>query len=247
MLRQNELKAVDKEQIREMGIFLAKNSQSRIYDYLPGFYKQKKQKKILFTKENKMQSPTLLKLINYKGAISCHWKAPKTEKQVLTSIKQLIKFFYRCKEASLLLPDVTKAIKSYAEKLIELAGIMIIVNPELISALKEIKNTPENGLEPEIIQEKKRVHKTAKCSLCRVVLRYPAYIVWRKGLEVVKTSQPVGILCLNNRVRILNNLIADIQVTISEERKKPHGYEAEKGSLFYCPTKTEPSFPTSTT
>ncbi len=168
-------------------------------------------------------NPTVLRLINYKGKINASWTVPKSRGQAITSMKQLIAFYYRCKEAKLLLPNVDRAIKAYAEKLLILSPMLAIIEPCLIGAIKEIKEAKEYGLEAELVQEKLRKKEDSRCSICRVRLKYPAYVVWRQGLEVKEHSKPVGIICLNNRARKLNDLVIQMDTAIAEMKTQENG------------------------
>jgi hypothetical protein len=163
----------------------------------------------------------VLKLRDYKGSVATQWKTPRTAKQLVASIKKLVKFYFRCKESHLLTPDIVDALKTYAIKLDEYAFFVLVARrktPELFSVLEEMKALVAEDLTAEVVEEKVRQHEPRVCSICRVPLVYPAYIVWRKGLEVVKQSAPIGIMCLNARKAKLQNLIAEIDVQIAERR-----------------------------
>lgn len=157
---------------------------------------------------------TTLKLINYKGRLAGKWTAPKTRRGLFAAIRRLARFYYRCKECGLLLPDIVEILKIHAVQITELAGIMLVAAPQYISALKEIRDLEVSTLNPEIVEERVRKKEINRCSICRVLLKYPAYIVWRKGIEIVKVSKPIGILCLNNRAKKLNDLIVETQIII---------------------------------
>lgn len=153
-----------------------------------------------------------MKLINYKGNVVARWKAPRTKRQVIYAIKKLLKFYYRCKASGLLTKQLVEAIKKYGAILHDMAGVKLLAYGELALGLQEIARLKIEDLEEEIVTEKERKHEDAICSLCRTRLVYPAYIVYRKGLDVVKTSEPVGIRCLHRMVGRINDLITELSV-----------------------------------
>jgi hypothetical protein len=164
---------------------------------------------------------TLIKLMNYKGAVAANWRVPQTRRQIVANAKKLIKFYYRCKEAHFLTPEVLASLQAYAGALQDLAFIMVqalVKYPELTAVLEEIKTEKPSDLTHELVEEKMRQKETAFCSVCRVPLVYPAYIVWRKDAEIVKRSSPIGIMCLNSRVKKLNDLTIAVKVMIDQRK-----------------------------
>jgi hypothetical protein len=165
---------------------------------------------------------TILKLINYKGAIAANWRVPRTRRQIVANAKKLIKFYYRCKDAKFLTPEVLTALKTYASALQDLAFLVLQAfskHPHLVEVLDEIRNTEVSELKAEVVEEKMRQHEKQICSICHVTLVYPAYIVWRQGDEIVDRSLPIGIMCLNNRVKKLNDLTVAVQVEVDTRRQ----------------------------
>jgi hypothetical protein len=157
------------------------------------------------------QQEYLIKIVNYKGSVVHSWKAPKNRRGCKAQIRKLLRLYWRCKQTNLLTKELFAAIKSYAEALYKLAIEVFIVEPELASLLKEVMSTTIEDFEEEIVAEKMRVHENQKCSFCRTKLVYPAYVVYRKGLEIVKTSAPIGIHCLRSLAGKLNDLVVEIQ------------------------------------
>ena len=157
------------------------------------------------------QQEYLIKIVNYKGSVVHSWKAPKNRRGCKAQIRKLLRLYWRCKQTNLLTKELFAAIKNYAEALYKLAIEVFIVEPELASLLKEVMSTTIEDFEEEIVAEKMRVHENQKCSFCRTKLVYPAYVVYRKGLNIVKTSAPIGIHCLRSLAGKLNDLVVEIQ------------------------------------
>jgi len=175
----------------------------------------------------------LIKITNYKGAVTESWKAPKTKRQCRYAIEKLLKLYHRCKKTNLLTKDLLTAIKKYAEALYQLTIDVFIVKPELVELLREVINAEIEEFEEEIVTEKKRVHEDAICSFCKVKLVYPAYVVYRRGNKIVKQSEPIGIFCLNNTIGKLNDLVIEISV------RYENIIEVEEGLKEQKDTKTE--------
>jgi len=162
------------------------------------------------------QQEYLIKIVNYKGSVVHSWKAPKNRRGCKAQIRKLLRLYWRCKQTNLLTKELFAAIKSYAEALYKLAIEVFIVEPELASLLKEVMSTTIEEFEEEIVAEKMRVHENQKCSFCRTKLVYPAYVVYRKGLEIVKKSDPIGIYCLKSLAGKLNDLVVEIYAQIKD-------------------------------
>ena len=107
------------------------------------------------------------------------------------------------------------------------------MKPELLELLREIINAEIEEFEEEIVTEKKRVHEDAICSFCKVKLVYPAYVVYRRGNQILKKSKPIGIFCLNNTIGKLNDLVIEISV------RYENIIEVEEGLKEQKDTKTE--------
>ncbi len=161
-----------------------------------------------------MKKDYIMKAMNYKGNVVASWKIPKTPRQVAGQMFKLVKLYYRCKEKNLLTKDIITLIKRYAETLFKYAEttVCLIKYPELAKALREIIATKEEEYEEEIVAEKIRRHILEKCSLCNTELKYPAYVVYKKGQREIKVSAPIGIFCLTRLVGKLNDLITKIEV-----------------------------------
>ena len=155
----------------------------------------------------------IIKIVNYKGRISSKWTLPKTHRGAVRSAIKLLRFYYRCKNAGLLIPSLVQSLKKVAGIYLEKWSYTILAVPELATMFNEIKNLKvENEKDFAVVEEKVRQRTKTYCSLCGTKLVYPAYIIKRKGLEVIEKSSPVGIRCLNCHIAHLNDLVKTVEV-----------------------------------
>jgi hypothetical protein len=156
----------------------------------------------------------IIKIVNYKGRISSKWTLPRTHRGAVRSAIKLLRFYYRCKNAGLLIPSLVQSLKKVVDIYLEKWCCTILAVPELITMFNEIKNLKvEDEQDFAVVEEKVRQRTIAYCSLCGTKLVYPAYIIKRKGLEIIEKSSPVGIRCLNNHIARLNDLVKTVEVT----------------------------------
>lgn len=157
--------------------------------------------------------PKILKLITYKGAVMGRWKAPRTRRQTLGSMKKLIRFYYRCKQSNILTTEMAGCVKDCARALIRLSELMGIQDIELEGELTRISllDTAVEAAGITEVSEKVREHAGKEyCSICTTKLVYPAYVIKRHGVHIISKSRPVGIICLNNAYGKLKDLTAGI-------------------------------------
>lgn len=172
----------------------------------------------------------LIKLKNYKGSIVVNWKPPKSNKAVIFGIRKLLKLFYRCQSAKLLTSELLGVIKQYANILKEKALVKLVAYPELIVGLKEVNDYKLADLEIELVQEKMRVTKKEICSICGVNLVKPAYLIHRKGTQVVHISKPIGIRDLNAIYGKIRDLITALSIeNIENQEEMPKKIQKESG------------------
>jgi hypothetical protein len=158
----------------------------------------------------------IIKIVNYKGRISSKWTLPKTHRGAIRSAIKLLRFYYRCKNAGLLIPSLVQSLKKVADIYLEKWSYTILAVPELATMFSEIKNLKvENEQDFAVVEEKVRQRTIAYCSLCGTKLVYPAYVIKRKGLEVIEKSSPVGIRCLNCHIAHLNDLVKTVEIAQS--------------------------------
>jgi hypothetical protein len=107
-----------------------------------------------------------------------------------------------------------QSLKKVADIYLEKWSYTILAVPELATMFGEIKNLKvENEEDFAVVEEKVRQRAIAYCSLCGTKLVYPAYVIKRKGLEVMEKSSPVGIRCLNGHIAHLNDLVKTVEVS----------------------------------
>jgi transcription elongation factor Elf1 len=158
----------------------------------------------------------IIKIVNYKGRISSKWTLPKTHHGAVRSAIKLLRFYYRCKNAGLLIPSLVQSLKKVVDIYLEKWSYTILAVPELATMFNEIKNLKvENEQDFAVVEEKIRQRTITYCSLCGTKLVYPAYVVKRKGLEIIEKSSPVGIRCLNCHIAHLNDLVKTVEVSQS--------------------------------
>lgn len=156
-----------------------------------------------------------VQILNYKGNVVANWRVPKTRRQLTWTAVKLVRLYYRCKESGLLTNELIQVMQEFLEAFKDKLLAVAVAHPEIARGIKEIRSLRLHDLEEEIITEKVRRHEQAVCSLCRTNLRYPAYVVYRKGLEIVRVSNPVGIFCLKATAGKLKDLIVQVKVDAS--------------------------------
>jgi hypothetical protein len=155
----------------------------------------------------------IIKIVNYKGRISSKWTLPKTHRGAVRSAIKLLRFYYRCKNAGLLIPSLVQSLKKVADIYLEKWSYAVLAVPELATMFNEVKNLKvENEQDFAVVEEKVRQRTIAYCSLCGTKLVYPAYVIKRKGLQIIEKSAPVGIRCLNSHIAHLNDLVKTVEV-----------------------------------
>ncbi|MCS7135368.1 MAG: hypothetical protein NZ893_02940 [Candidatus Aenigmarchaeota archaeon] len=180
-----------------------------------------------------------IKITNYKGKVVANWKVPKTKKQLKYAIEKLLKLYVRCKESKLLTKDLITAIKHYATALIQYSEVTAwgLTYSEYIKLLVEVKNLKIEEFTEEIVPEKVREHEKAICSFCKILLKYPARVVYRQGQKIVAISEPIGIHCLNTTVGKINDLINEVKVIVDKIslNDKTKNYKSTPISSYYYP------------
>jgi len=155
----------------------------------------------------------IIKIVNYKGRISSKWTLPKTHRGAARSAIKLLRFYYRCKNAGFLIPSLVQSLKKVADIYLEKWSYTILAVPELATMFGEIKNLKvENEQDFAVVEEKVRQRTIVYCSLCGTKLVYPAYVIKRKGLQILEKSSPVGIRCLNSHISHLKDLVKTVEV-----------------------------------
>lgn len=158
-----------------------------------------------------------IKISDYKGNVVTRWKVPRTKRQLTWTAIKLVRLYYRCKETGLLTNELISVLKEFIETMKGRLVAVTVAHPEIAKGINEIRNLTPHDLEEEIILEKIREHRGEVCSLCGTDLRFPAFIAYRKGLQVIKYSRPVGIFCLKGTVGKLRNLISSMTIELPKD------------------------------
>lgn len=160
---------------------------------------------------------TLAEVKDYKGNVVARWRVPKTKRQSAWAVVRLLRFFYRARERKFLTREMLEALKEYGRLIEEKFPLCFLVHPELIEGFRELMNYElPHDLTEEVVEEKIRRSENAICSMCGVDLVKPAYVVKRKGFEVVSISDPIGIRCLNSFYGKLKDLIVEMKLERGE-------------------------------
>lgn len=162
----------------------------------------------------------ILKLKDYQGRIVSTWKTPNTRRQLLMSIRKLLKFYYRAEKSGVLTSSLLDLLQNVSKKLLELSHLRIFDNRyrHYTQELVRINSIEfDNSLFFEIIEEKIRRHEDARCSFCKVKLIYPAYVITKQAGQIISRSRPIGIFCLNQNIGRLKDLIISLDFIIKQE------------------------------
>jgi len=165
----------------------------------------------------KTEKDYLIKVVNYKGK-EIKLKAPKRKSDYVTLSVSLCRLYERAKTGGFLTRDLLEAMKKLANAIVQstVSLHLLIKNPPVLRALKRITLTQiENGIEEEIIYGKIREHERETCRVCGCDLVYPAYIAQKKGEEIIKISEPIGIKCLNHIKGKIEDIVREIKISSS--------------------------------
>ncbi len=166
------------------------------------------------------------KLKNFDGSlISTKWKVPKTKRQFSHSLNRILKLYYSMNRRQLYYPELVAAVKELATYF----KIYIIKNrPDKVlyymSELEEIIN-----FEPPVHFvriEQLRIKESRKCSVCRVPLVNPAYLIYIDENQVEVRSEPTGIFCLKQLHGYLDSFRDSLKIEweIEAIRKEVEGH-----------------------
>jgi len=166
-------------------------------------------------------TPAAIELATFRKAPAFRYEHPSTRRFFMNKARSLIRLAKRVHEGKLFLPDLVASLREAARALLDLGGFLLLTDrgQVLMDDLAWIVSprfAPE-GLDATV-QEKAR-HRAdppERCTLCRARLVYPAEVVWRRGLEVVAVSAPIGIGCLNGRFGKLQDLITQVRIQREE-------------------------------
>lgn len=156
-------------------------------------------------------------LAAYTKAGSLSYTSPKDQRFFTANAKRLIRLARRIHDGRLFLPEIVTALREAADQLIAL-GAFLLLTEKGSAFLDDLFWITSAEFAPEgldfTVQERSRFRETTRCPLCRSRLVWPAQIVWRKGLEIVDVSSPIGIGCLKRTAGKLEPLIAEIRAVL---------------------------------
>lgn len=177
-----------------------------------------------------MNALLIEKLKNYQGSLlSSKWKIPQSKRQFSFALNRIIKLFYAMENRKLFYPELVREVKGLAIYF----KIFMIKNrsDKVYDFLPELEKIIEFEVPIHFERiEKVRVQETKRCSVCRVNLTNPAYLIYRteEGTEV--RSEPTGIFCLKQLHGYLEDFKESLKVAweIKEigDEVTQHGKEA---------------------
>ncbi len=156
-------------------------------------------------------------LAAYTKAGSLSYTSPRDQRFFTAKAKRLIRLARRIHEGRLFIPEIVTALREAANQLIALGAFLLLTEKgsaflDDLFWISSARFAPE-GLD-YTVQERSRFRENARCPMCRSRLVWPAQIVWRKGLEIVDVSSPIGIGCLKRTAGKLEPLIAEIRAIL---------------------------------
>lgn len=142
-----------------------------------------------------------LTLRSYKPTATLSYHSPGARRFFTVKAKRLIRLARRVHDGRLFLPEIVALIQEAARELLHLGGLLLLTDKgqTLLSDLSWILSPQfaPSGLTWDVREKQRhRSSHAVHCTLCRTKLVWPAQIVWRRGLQVVGISSPIGIQCL---------------------------------------------------
>jgi hypothetical protein len=152
------------------------------------------------------------KLKNFDGSlISTKWKVPKTKRQFAHSLNRILKLYYAINKRQLYYPELVAAVKELAVYF----KLYIIKNrpDKILYYMTELEKVIDFEPPVHFVRiEQLRIKESRKCSVCRVPLVNPAYLVYIDENQTEVRSEPTGIFCLRQLHGYLDNLRDSLKV-----------------------------------
>jgi hypothetical protein len=172
-----------------------------------------------------------LTLSTYKPTGTLTYTSPQTRRFFTVKAKRLARLARRIHDGRLFLPEIVRLVREAAQELLRLGGFLLLTDKgqALLSDLAWIQSpqfAPE-GLSWDVREKQRhRAFPPERCTLCRVKLVWPAQIVWRRGLEIVAVSAPIGIQCLTHEAAKkgwgkLQDLITEVRAITATAPDQP--------------------------
>lgn len=156
-------------------------------------------------------------LAAYTKSGSLSYTSPKDQRFFTAKAKRLIRLARRIHDGRLFVPEIVTALREAANQLIAL-GAFLLLTEKGSAVLDDLFWITSAQFAPQgldyTVQERSRFRDNTRCSMCRSRLVWPAQIVWRKGLEIVDVSSPIGIGCLKRTAGKLEPLIVEIRAVL---------------------------------
>lgn len=168
----------------------------------------------------------LEKLEVFQGSVLKELKIPDTYKSYAATCRKVIKLYNRLHSDQLFYPELVSSVQSLASAL-RYVGISTFSDKapdnlldylEDISTAKldryvEFKKALNMNQTLEVVVEESRERIEGKrCSICRVCLHFPSYIVHRNEVEVLHRSAAIGVKCLRSSIGKVNKLLNSPQI-----------------------------------
>lgn len=183
-------------------------------------------------------------LHSYKRTTTLTYQSPGTRRFFTVKAKRLIRLARRVHDGRLFLPEIVALIQEAARELLHLGGLLLLTDKgqTFLSDLSWILSPQfaPAGLTWDVREKQRhRSHPAVHCTLCRVKLVWPAQIVWRRGLQVVGISSPIGIQCLTKEAARkgwgkLHDLITEVRAITGTAPTEPPAVHPHTGNPVHA-------------
>lgn len=138
---------------------------------------------------------------SYKPTGTLTFQSSGTRRFFTIKAKRLIRLARRVHDGRLFLPEIVALLREAAQELLTLGGFLLLTDKGQtfladLSWILSPRFAPTDLSWDVREKQRHRASPPERCTLCRVKLVWPAQIVWRRGLQVVGMSAPIGIHCL---------------------------------------------------
>lgn len=166
------------------------------------------------------------KLTNFKGSVLKPLKVPTSYRSYAATCRKIIKLHLRLHSDEVFFPELVDSLKKVA-KVLHYVGRTEFkdkADNDLLDYLEEISSINiERWLQfkhqvmarntDTVIVEESRDHvKGTRCSMCRVHLEFPSYVIRRNETEVLHKSREIGIKCLRSQQAKLSKFLDSPQI-----------------------------------
>lgn len=166
------------------------------------------------------------KLAEFKGSVLKNLKAPDNYRSYIATCRKVVKLHLRCHRDEVFFPKLIESLKKAAKVLKYLGATRYRAKTplnllELLEEISEInverwlefkKYIQATDADQIILEESRERIQGTRCSMCRVHLEYPAYVVRRSETQVLHRSLPIGVKCLHSQQNKLQKFLDAPQV-----------------------------------